>query len=92
MKIGKQTVVRIVKRQKDEPAPEKRMAEVDPQGTSLSKVKKTVISWVKEFRNKPLVELQPEFSDLFRVMRVSDGSGASLRLSRQLVRKKKLRE
>ena len=84
--------VRIVKRQNDEPAPEKRMAEVDPQGSSLSNVKKTVMSWVKEFRNKPFVQLQPEFSDLFGAIRVSDGSGASLRLSSQLVGKKKLRK
>jgi len=65
MKLEKKLAVRIVKRQHDGPAPEKRMTEVDSQETSLSKMQKTVRSWFKEFRNKLIVELQLRFSKFF---------------------------
>ncbi len=54
-------------------------------------VKKTVLSWIHEFENKPIVELRRDFSNLFGAKGVAGGTTTSLKLSRQLVGKKKCR-
>jgi len=54
-------------------------------------VTKTVLSWIHEFENKRIVELQGEFRVLFGVKGVAGGNTTSLKLSRQLFGKKKCR-
>jgi hypothetical protein len=90
MKLGTRGAVRIVKRQNDA-APERRITEDCRQGDSLLNVKKTVLSWIHEFENKRIVELQREVSNLFRAEVVAGGSTTSLRLRRQLVIKNRYR-
>jgi hypothetical protein len=51
----------------------------------------TVLSWIHEFENKRIVELQREFRVLFGVKGVAGGNTTSLKLSRQLFGKKKCR-
>jgi len=80
MKLGTRRAVRIVKRQNDA-APERRITEACHQVDSLLNVKKTVLSWIHEFENKRIVELQREFSNLFRAEVVAGGSTTSLRVA-----------
>jgi len=61
------------------------------QGDSLLNVTKTVLSWIHEFENKRIVELQREFRVLFGLKGVAGGNTTSLKLSRQLFGKKKCR-
>ncbi len=68
MTLGTGRAVRIVKRHNDA-APERRITEDYRQGDSLLNVKNTVRSWIHEFENKRIVELQREFSNLFRAAR-----------------------
>jgi len=67
------------------------MTEDSRQGDSLLNVTKTVLSWIHEFENKRIVELQREFRVLFGVKGVAGGNTTSLKLSRQLFGKKKCR-
>jgi hypothetical protein len=87
MKLGTRRAVRIVKRQNDA-APERRITEDRRQGDSLLNVKKTILSWIHEFENKRIVELQREFSNLFRGKSLREGAPLRSRLRRQLVIKK----
>jgi hypothetical protein len=61
------------------------------QGDSLLTVRKTVLSWIHEFEKNRIVEFQREFSNLFGAKGVAGGTTTSLKLSRQLVGKKKCR-
>jgi len=61
------------------------------QGDSLLTVKKTVLSWIHEFENKRIVELQREFSNLFGAKGVAGVNTTSLKLSQQFVIKKMCR-
>ena len=67
------------------------MTEDSRQGDSLLNVTKTVLSWIHEFENKRIVELQREFRVLFGLKGVAGGNTSSLKLSRQLFGKKKCR-
>ena len=89
MKMGKTARVRIVKRQ-NYASPEKRMTDESRQRDTLLALKRTVLSWIHELENKRDIELKSQFSNLFGVKGVAGGS-TSLKLSRQLVVKKRSR-
>jgi hypothetical protein len=58
------------------------------QGDSLLTVRKTVLSWIHEFENNRIVELQRESSNLFGAKGIAGGNATSLKLSQQFVIKK----